>query len=202
MYKAFEIAGYPQEQLETEFAGMLGALKFGAPPHGGSAPGRPVVMLLADEPNIREVILFPMNQQAQDLMMNTRAGRRRTAERAVIAGGAPLAPKQKIDGANQLRAMIWRISSNFGTKAIRCPLRSESVLPSEMRVKLGWMYCWSRRNKEPMRLRPLDATGLQRLAARWRKKSNCLNPLWFARSSAPHTLMKKPPIGRLFCWSF
>ena len=71
MYKAFEIAGYPQEQVEREFAGMLNALKFGAPPHGGSAPGIDrIVMLLADEPNIREVILFPMNQQAQDLMMH------------------------------------------------------------------------------------------------------------------------------------
>jgi aspartyl-tRNA synthetase len=71
MYKAFEIAGYSQEEVETEFAGMLNALKYGAPPHGGSAPGIDrIVMLLADEPNIREVILFPMNQQAQDLMMN------------------------------------------------------------------------------------------------------------------------------------
>ncbi|MEE2995960.1 MAG: aspartate--tRNA ligase [Pseudomonadota bacterium] len=70
MYKAFEIAGYSQEKVETEFAGMINALKFGAPPHGGSAPGIDrMVMLLADEPNIREVILFPMNQQAQDLMM-------------------------------------------------------------------------------------------------------------------------------------
>ena len=74
MYKAFEIAGYRKEQVEAEFAGMLNALKFGAPPHGGSAPGIDrIVMLLADEPNIREVILFPMNQQAQDLMMNSPA---------------------------------------------------------------------------------------------------------------------------------
>ena len=74
MYKAFEIAGYPKEEVETRFAGMINALKFGAPPHGGSAPGIDrIVMLLADEPNIREVILFPMNQQAQDLMMNAPA---------------------------------------------------------------------------------------------------------------------------------
>ncbi|MEX2453739.1 MAG: aspartate--tRNA ligase [Rhodospirillaceae bacterium] len=74
MYKAFEIAGYPKEEVETRFSGMLNALKFGAPPHGGSAPGIDrIVMMLADEPNIREVIVFPMNQQAQDLMMNAPA---------------------------------------------------------------------------------------------------------------------------------
>ena len=71
MYKAFEIAGYTREEVDTNFAGMINAFKFGAPPHGGSAPGIDrIVMLLADEPNIREVILFPMNQKAEDLMMN------------------------------------------------------------------------------------------------------------------------------------
>ncbi|MBX3564519.1 MAG: aspartate--tRNA ligase [Sphingomonas sp.] len=70
MYKAFEIAGYTQEDVDTNFAGMINAFKFGAPPHGGSAPGVDrIVMLLADEPNIREVIVFPMNQKAEDLMM-------------------------------------------------------------------------------------------------------------------------------------
>ena len=71
MYKAFEIAGYSKEDVESQFGGMLNAFRYGAPPHGGSAPGIDrIVMLLADEPSIREVILFPMNQQAQDLMMN------------------------------------------------------------------------------------------------------------------------------------
>lgn len=70
MYKAFEIAGYSKEDVDTNFAGMINAFKFGAPPHGGSAPGIDrIVMLLADEPNIREVIVFPMNQKAEDLMM-------------------------------------------------------------------------------------------------------------------------------------
>ena len=74
MVKAFEIAGYSAADLEEHFSGMLNALKFGAPPHGGSAPGIDrIVMLLADEPNIREVIAFPMNQQAEDLMMSAPA---------------------------------------------------------------------------------------------------------------------------------
>jgi len=74
MYKAFEIAGYTREEVDTNFSGMINAFKFGAPPHGGSAPGIDrIVMLLADEPNIREVILFPMNQKAEDLMMNAPA---------------------------------------------------------------------------------------------------------------------------------
>ncbi|MBD0708961.1 MULTISPECIES: aspartate--tRNA ligase [unclassified Streptomyces] len=70
MFKAFEIAGYSRETVETEFAGMLRAFQFGAPPHGGIAPGVDrIVMLLADEPNIRETIAFPLNGNAQDLMM-------------------------------------------------------------------------------------------------------------------------------------
>ena len=70
MYKAFEIAGYTQADVDENFSGMINAFKFGAPPHGGSAPGIDrIVMLLADEPNIREVIVFPMNQKAEDLMM-------------------------------------------------------------------------------------------------------------------------------------
>jgi aspartyl-tRNA synthetase len=70
MYKAFEIAGYGPEVVEAKFGGMLNALKYGAPPHGGCAPGIDrIVMLLADEPNLREVVAFPMNQQAQDLLM-------------------------------------------------------------------------------------------------------------------------------------
>jgi aspartyl-tRNA synthetase len=70
MYKAFEIAGYDRETVEAEFGGMLRAFHFGAPPHGGIAPGVDrMVMLLADEPNIRETIAFPLNQHAQDLLM-------------------------------------------------------------------------------------------------------------------------------------
>lgn len=70
MIKAFELAGYPQSVVEEKFGGMLNAFRFGAPPHGGSAPGVDrIVMLLAGVDNIREVIVFPFNQQAQDLMM-------------------------------------------------------------------------------------------------------------------------------------
>ena len=71
MLKAFEIAGYSREETESKFAGMLNAFRCGAPPHGGTAPGIDrIVMLIAGEENLREVTMFPMNQQAQDLMMN------------------------------------------------------------------------------------------------------------------------------------
>jgi aspartyl-tRNA synthetase len=74
MVRAFEIAGYSADDVEQRFGGMLNAFRYGAPPHGGSAPGIDrIVMLLADEPNIREVILFPLNQQGEDLMMGAPA---------------------------------------------------------------------------------------------------------------------------------
>jgi aspartyl-tRNA synthetase len=70
MEKAFALAGYGKDVLEAKFGGMLNALRLGAPPHGGIAPGVDrIVMLLCNEPNIREVVLFPMNQRAEDLMM-------------------------------------------------------------------------------------------------------------------------------------
>ena len=71
MYKLFSIAGYDKKDVDQKFSGMINALSYGAPPHGGIAPGIDrIVMLLANEKNIREVTMFPMNQNAQDLMMN------------------------------------------------------------------------------------------------------------------------------------
>tara|TARA_B110001452_G_scaffold42015_1_gene32253 strand:- start:823 stop:1770 length:948 start_codon:yes stop_codon:yes gene_type:complete len=71
MYKLFSIAGYDKKQVDEKFSGMINALSYGAPPHGGIAPGVDrIVMLLANEKNIREITLFPMNQNAQDLLMN------------------------------------------------------------------------------------------------------------------------------------
>jgi aspartyl-tRNA synthetase len=70
MYKLFSIAGYDKDQVDEKFSGMINALSYGAPPHGGIAPGIDrIVMLLANEKNIREVTMFPMNQNAQDIMM-------------------------------------------------------------------------------------------------------------------------------------
>jgi aspartyl-tRNA synthetase len=74
MYKAFGIAGYSKENVDTKFGGLISAFKYGAPPHGGIAPGIDrIVMLIAHEENIREVIAFPMNQRAEDLLMNAPA---------------------------------------------------------------------------------------------------------------------------------
>ena len=71
MYKLFSIAGYDKKKVDEKFSGMINALSYGAPPHGGIAPGIDrIIMLLAGEKNIREVTMFPMNQNAQDLMMN------------------------------------------------------------------------------------------------------------------------------------
>ncbi len=92
MIKAFEIAGYPRDEVEARFGGLLNAFRYGAPPHGGSAPGIDrIVMLLADEPNIREVTMFPMNQQAQDLMMGAPASvpPERLAELGIRLAPAP-----------------------------------------------------------------------------------------------------------------
>ena len=70
MYKLFSIAGYDKKRVDEEFSGMINALSYGAPPHGGIAPGIDrIVMLLAGQKNIREVTLFPLNQNAQDLLM-------------------------------------------------------------------------------------------------------------------------------------
>jgi aspartyl-tRNA synthetase len=103
MYKAFEIAGYTKADVDTNFAGMINAFKYGAPPHGGSAPGVDrIVMLLADEPNIREVIVFPMTQKAEDLMM-----------------GAP-----SFVSARQLRELNIRVTAETAKKDI-----AETVSP-------------------------------------------------------------------------
>ncbi len=96
MYKAFDIAGYTREEVDTSFPGMIGAFKYGAPPHGGSAPGIDrIVILLAEEPNISEVIVFPMNQKAEDLMMNApapvMAKQLQELSIRIVADGAPRA---------------------------------------------------------------------------------------------------------------
>ena len=105
MKKAFAIAGYDESLLEQKFGGMLHALSLGAPPHGGIAPGIDrIVMLLCGEENLREVVLFPMNQRAEDLMMGAPAEadrqaiaraaypRRQAGAWAVIASGDAIIP--------------------------------------------------------------------------------------------------------------
>jgi aspartyl-tRNA synthetase len=87
MFKAFELAGYGEDEVRKRFGGMVNAFRYGAPPHGGCAAGIDrIVMLLADTANIREVILFPMNQRAEDLMMN--APSEPTAEQLMELGCA------------------------------------------------------------------------------------------------------------------
>ncbi len=96
MVKAFEIAGYPKDEVERRFGALYQAFQYGAPPHGGIAPGIDrIVMLLADEPNIREVIMFPLNQQAQDLMMGapSPASERHLKELSLKLDLPPLADK-------------------------------------------------------------------------------------------------------------
>jgi aspartyl-tRNA synthetase len=87
MFKAFDLAGYGEDEVRKRFGGMVNAFRYGAPPHGGCAAGIDrIVMLLADTANIREVILFPMNQRAEDLMMN--APSEPTAEQLMELGCA------------------------------------------------------------------------------------------------------------------
>lgn len=99
MYKAFEIAGYGRDTVDAKFGGMINAFKLGAPPHGGNAPGIDrIVMILADEPNIREVIAFPLNGKAQDLMMGAPSEVSEQQLRDLYLRHAPL------PGATQVKA--------------------------------------------------------------------------------------------------
>jgi aspartyl-tRNA synthetase len=92
MFKAFELAGYSRDEVERRFGGMVNAFRYGAPPHGGCAAGIDrIVMLLADEANIREVIMFPMNQRAEDLMMGAPSEPTNTQLREL---GLRLVPKE------------------------------------------------------------------------------------------------------------
>ena len=98
MYKAFEIAGYDHSVVEEKFSCLLNAFHYGAPPHGGIAPGVDrMVMLLADAENIREVIAFPMNQKAQDLMMNapSEVTEKQLRELHIKVRGTDVAPAQQ-----------------------------------------------------------------------------------------------------------
>ena len=109
MKKAFAIAGYDESVLEQKFGGMLRALSLGAPPHGGIAPGIDrIVMLLCGEENLREVVLFPMNQRAEDLLMGApsevdgeaiaRAAYPRRHARTLVSGTAFIRPRSPSAG--------------------------------------------------------------------------------------------------------
>jgi aspartyl-tRNA synthetase len=106
MYRAFEIAGYSSEDVDERFGALGRAFRYGAPPHGGIAPGLDrIVMLLADEPNIREVIAFPMNQRAVDPLMGAPAPatpvQLRELHLKVDAPPAPLGDRRPPDSATQ-----------------------------------------------------------------------------------------------------
>jgi aspartyl-tRNA synthetase len=134
MIKAFELAGYPQSVVEEKFGGMLNAFRFGAPPHGGSAPGVDrIVMLLAGVENIREVIVFPFNQQAQDLD-DERAGRSdaEAAERAAHPHRGSQHPKRRrvvtlnrnaVDQAMRMRPLAASMAprTRQATESVRSP---------------------------------------------------------------------------------
>ena len=100
MYKAFEMAGYPKEEVDARFGGMIRALKHGAPPHGGIAPGVDrIVMLLADTPNIREIIAFPLTQRGEDLLMGAPAPAMPEQLKELYLQHRPLPQKDKEDAA-------------------------------------------------------------------------------------------------------
>ncbi len=127
MYKAFAIAGYSASEVEARFSGMLNAFKYGAPPHGGSAPGIDrIVMLLANTPNLREVVAFPMNQQAQDLLMQAPApvpperlrelhsAPRSAAVEKLEARGPVLRPRSALTGNSGVKRGRMRSASPGG----------------------------------------------------------------------------------------
>ena len=97
MLRAFEIAGYGPDEVEKRFGGMLNAFRYGAPPHGGLAPGIDrIVMLLAQEPNLREVIAFPMTQNAEDLLMGAPVCRVRTNSSGSCTSGSSSPVKRQL----------------------------------------------------------------------------------------------------------
>ena len=116
MKKAFAIAGYAEDVLEKKFGGMLHALSLGAPPHGGIAPGIDrIVMLLAGEENLREVVLFPMNQRAEDLMM----GAPSEVDAPSSSGAAyPAGFAEEVD-IDEFEKLLQRVNRACGPRARR-----------------------------------------------------------------------------------